>query len=313
MASNLVQPLTDFATTYEASHPIIDRIFPTMRKGLRAGVFEQRSRRDATRLYNTAVGPNETAPVINPATTTKNYSVKDFMGRVRVGTEERGNVQGPLTREQALTIQLMDALQLAREKRASDLLTTVATYAGNNAAASAGAWSVATSKPVTDVGVARAALAYAKRTKVVGVASMPVINSLLANPQITGSIAGGIVPLEDLAKKLGIDEVIMSEMTYDSANPGAGTGTQTRLYGTNVFMLFRVPEIVTDAAGTSTFGAAFRYTESAEADAQSFPGIEIRREREGLLGRGGTEWLIGEYSEDLQVVQADCGFILTGV
>jgi hypothetical protein len=297
--------LSSFAVAYRNNGFIADRLSPIISTDKRSGKYFIRNRRDVSHAVSDLLGPKSKANEAYYDVTTGNYSVEDRGLVGYVGAEEESNADAPLDPRQLQTQHLMQQIMLNRELRVATQFCTAANYGGNTAAAGGGVWTNETSStPIADINTAMAAIPFSgEDTEFVAFMSRPVWNALRKHPSILSlkGVSSGQVSRSEFAAYFELNDVLVSDVWYDTANIGQ-TASYARGFTSTVFGVVRVPRMITGAE-VSIFGATFR----------SKPGLEVRTWDEPSRGKGGSEAIQVEMSDDEVIVQSDMGYLLTSV
>lgn len=151
--------------------------------------------------------------------------------------------------ERFYTTKLYNSLRRMQEKRIRDLCHTTGDWSGgtNTAAATAAFSSASSAKPITDVKNAKAQI-YGKCGATRFGVQMCYENYLecalveeirgAAYPLQTPS---GVIPLDILANALGVEEVLIGDEPYNSADDGQ-TAVLTSIWPTNQMFVYALPE-----------------------------------------------------------------------
>lgn len=296
--------LSDFATAYQNNGFLADRLSPVIGTDKRSGKYFIRNRRDVSHAQSDLLSPKGKANEAYYDVTTGSFSVVDRGLVGYVSNETQSNADAPLDPRQLQTQHLLQQIMLSRELRVASQFCTSANYGSNTAAASA-VWSnETTSTPIADINTAMAAIPFSgEDTSFVGFASRPVWNALRKHPSILSlkGVTSGQVSRSEFASYFEMDEMLVSDVWSETANIGQ-TASYARGWTATVFGVVRVPRIIT-GPDVSIFGATFRST----------PGLQVRTWEEPSIGKGGSEAVQVELSDDEVVIQSDMGYLLTSV
>lgn len=297
--------LSDFATAYQNNGFIADALSPIIPTDKRSGKFFKRNRRDVSHAVSDLLSPKGKANEADYEVTPGNYSVEDRGLVGYVGAEEQSNADAPLDPRQLRTQHLMQQIMLNRELRVATQFCTSGNYGSNTAAAGGGVWTNETSStPIADINGAMAAIPFSgEDTAFKAFCSRPVWNALRKHPALLAlkGVSAGQVSRQEFAAYFELDELLVSDVWTDTANIGQ-TASYSRGWTSTVFGVVRVPRIIT-GADVSIFGATFRHN----------PGLQVRTWDEPGIGKGGSEAVQVEMSDDEVIVQSDMGFLLTSV
>jgi hypothetical protein len=246
--------------------------------------------------------PNE----VEDATTSANFSVEDYalMGFVDSMTEANADTIYMDLIDQ--TESIAERLALKEEIRIAAIMTATGSYSGNTAPLTGVEWNeggVPANDPVGNIQSARAALWNGfGRTRLVGFTSLPIFNLLANHTQIRGLFAyvkEGLATRQQIAAYFGLDDLLVGEARYDSANIGQ-TAAYARIWS-NVFGIARV--MTTPSHRIAAFGATFRF----------MPGSKTTQWFDPKPGNIGGTYTKVALSESHDVIAPDTGYLYTGV
>ena len=128
-------------------------------------------------------------------------------------------------------------------------------------------------------------------------------NALRKHPSLLAlkGVTTGQVSRAEFAAYFELDDLLVSDMWSDTNNIGQ-TASYGRAWLATVFGLVRVPKQLS-GADQSVFAVTFRVN----------PGLQVRTWEEPSIGKGGSEAIQVEVSDDEKIVQADMGYLLTSV
>lgn len=298
-------PLTDFATAYQNSGFIADKLFPPISVDKRSDKFFTRNRRDVSHVVSDLMGPRSKSNSATYELSTDNYSVQDRALHDLVSYAMSQNADAPLNPEQMAVNNIMQKLMLAREARVAALVCSTGSYASGNSGAVGAVWSnITTSTPISDINTAVAAIPFSgEDASLVAWCTLPVWNALRKHPEIL-SLKGtttGQVSRAEFASYFELDEFHVSNLTYDTTNIGQ-SAAYSRTYTATQFGILRRPKMLA-GADVSVFGVTFRVS----------PGIETSTWEEPSLGVKGSKAVQVAFSDDEKVVQNDMGYLMTSV
>lgn len=295
--------LSSFATSYSNNGFIADRLSPVIATDKRSGKYFTRNRRDGAHAVSDVLAPKSKANEAYYDVSTSTYTVEDrgLVGYVSNSTQ--ANADAPLDPRQLQTQHLMQQIMLNRELRVASQFCTSGNY--TNTAAAGVVWTnETTSTPISDINTAMAAIPFSgEDTRFVAFMARPVWNALRKHPSVLAlkGVTSGQVSRAEFASYFELDEILVSDVWSETANLGQ-TASYARGWTATVFGVVRVPRIIT-GADISIFGATFRTN----------PGLEVRTWSEPSIGKGGSEAIQVEMSDDEVIVQADMGYLLTSV
>lgn len=295
--------LSNFAVKYENSGFIADRVCPILPVDKRSDTYFKRNRRDVSHAVNDVLGPKSRANEFRYSLSTASYAVQDRGLVDYVGSTMQANADAPLDPRELSTQALMQQILLARELRVSSLFCTSGNF--TNTGAAAALWTnETTGNPLGEINTAIATIPFSgEDTSLVAYCSRPVWNALRKHPQLLAlkGTTTGQISRQEFAAYFELDELCVSDLWSDTNNIGQDA-TYSRGWTSTVFGVVRVPKVLA-SADTSVFGLTFR----------AKPGLEVRTWDEPAIGKGGSEAIQVEVSDDEAIVQADMGYLLTSV
>lgn len=307
--SAFVDPsLSTFASAYKNNQFIADRISPIVDVDKASGKYFKRNRRDVSKVLDDRISSKGQANEATYDVETAAYSVEDRALRQVIPSKLVSNADAPLSPEEWATANCMQRLMLAREKRVADLVMTQGNWSSGNYATVLNYWSdEVNGTPLTDLQTALEAIpSTGDDSQIILVMSLPVAHALMKHPQMLGLRAGGgssagQLSANELASFLGIGGVFVSKTFVTTSNEGQ-TATYSRVWSGTKAALVQVPRIV-QGPEIEAFTVTFREQ----------PGIETRRWNDQSVGKGGSDIVQVEFSDDEVVVQNDQGYLLQGV
>lgn len=296
--------LTDFATGYKNGKFIADLLSPVVSCDMRSDTYRTRSRRDATNILEAVFGPETEARsgIYNVSSST--FKVVDYGLRLPVNSADLDANNGPLDPRQGKTQQLMNSLLLAREFRAATQFTTSGNYASTAAAATV--WTnKTTATPVDDILTAIRRIApSSEESRLVAWCSIDVWHTLRMHPQILAlkGATSGMISRAEFGEFFDCDELAVSDAQRDTANPGQASGSYSRLWGTTVFGIARVP-LNPSGKDIESFACTFRLGGQ----------VRVREYAAPHIGPGGSVMIQAEHSDDEVLPQNDMATLITSV
>ena len=295
--------LSNFATAYENSGFIADRICPIVPVEKRSDTYFKRDRRDGAHAINDMLSPKGKANEFRYGLSTASYQVEDRGLVDFVGSTMQANADAPLDPRQMSTTALMQQILLAREIRVASIMTTSSGF--TNTGAAGVVWTnEATSTPIADINTAIAAIPFSgEDTSLVAYCARPVWNALRKHPALLAlkGVSQGQVSRQEFAAYFELDELLVSDSWKDTNNIGQDA-SYARAWLATVFGVVRVPKVLT-GPDQSVFAVTFRAN----------PGLQVRTWDEPSIGKGGSEAIQVEVSDDEKIVQADMGYLITSV
>lgn len=301
--------LTEFIAGYSNGKYIADDVLPVIETAKASDKFQKYNRADVTTEVDLELADNGEATEVDYTITTGNYSVVDRGAKAVMSRKSIANADDPQKPREKGASNAMNKALLGREIRVAALLNTTANYASANTSAASNAWSDATNgTPLDDVSLMQESIAPGMDddTELILILTKEKWNHLRKHPQMLG--AGQLKPRlsnREAADLLEVDRIFVSNAQKNTATEGL-TAVFARIWTTANAVMIRVPKTEpTDETGL--FAATFRHRVDGGA------GIVVRTWDEPKRGRGGSEVVQVEHSDDEVVVQNDMGYCLTGV
>lgn len=316
-SSSVNAALSAFASGYTNNGFIADKVFPVIMSEKISGTYFSKSKTDVTTIYEDLAGPSSEPSVVDYATSKNDFTLvaRHLMAYVPYALID--NADDPLRPREEYAATVLQQLLLAHERRCATVAMTTTSYVSANRLTAAALWSnEATSTPLADVNAAIAALAPADpgKTKLVGFCALEVAQALGKHPSILGlrgggSLAEGQAMADEIAKKLGLDELVVSDVQYNSAARGA-TASYARAWDATKFGVHRVPRSTPSMeSAQSLFGCSFRWQGPNQMPFEAVEWEEPKRgPGKGSLGIKLSHWTLGA-----AVIQNDMGAIISTV
>jgi len=306
-------PLTDFASKYANSQFVGDRLVKPFLVDQIGATFKKRLRVDEATLVDDAVGPDSRLNEVS-------YKVEDdlYLCRPRGLAHPSGKLtqavsNSALDPKQVGIANLMQHIMLLRENRVASLIMTAGNWASGNTSAVTNDWDDETNgKPVTDMKAGLQAIPFnGEDVDVFGVCSDIVWDKVSLHPQVmslrsNGGTEGGPAAPSELARYLGIADVLVSKVHKNTAAPGL-TASYSRVWGADSFAFVVVPKQVVSTE-QMMFGANFMFNIEGGTN-----GIRVREWFDPGRGQGGTDMTAVELSDQAKVIQNDAGYLFTSV
>ncbi|MEM9067081.1 MAG: hypothetical protein AAGE52_01205 [Myxococcota bacterium] len=301
--------LSSFIAGYEPAEYFADIISPIVETQKASDKYTTYLREDVERRVDDALAENGQASELDYSQGTGSYLVKDRGLKGVVTRKTQANADEPQDPREFTTQQVMWALMREREIRVADGFNSTSNYATSNTSAAANPWTNTTSgTPLADVDAMKEALApgMMEKTELVMVLAKPTWHALRRHPDLRGAGAESrVVTLQEAANLLEVDRILVSEAWKLTNNRGQAA-TRERIWSPSNAIIARVPS--GEPSGlTGLFAATMRFAAGA-----GFP-IEVRTWDDPSRGRGGSEVVQVEFSDDEIFVQNDMAYLLTGV
>jgi hypothetical protein len=325
ITTNLDIPLTTFALTFEQSGAIADKCSPHLPVINRSAPFPKWNKKSLYHSGSALIGPEGKVEEIKEELLNGQYAVKDFGRQILTPVDQEQELLNlGINKEQRDAKKIMNYLAVEREKRAHTLFMTAANYSGNTAGPLAGTWNLAASTPFQDFAQAiRGIIGQGMRK--VAVMGRPVWDALRFNTQVLNAYGrpGGqtmeaisTAARESMARLLEVDEVLVGELQFDSSNLAVATMTREFIWSSKHAAVVVCPKTEDVVGDTLAFALTFRYLRNTikEIDFGGLPATAIMRrwfdEQVGIAGGWRT---VGGYSEDMQIVAPEAGWLITDV
>lgn len=190
-------------------------------------------------------------------------------------------------------------MELAREKRAADLVFTLGTYASSLRTTLSGTsqWSHASSDPVAALLAAIDAMLVRPNTLVIG---RSVWTALRQHAKVVQSVfkngtTSGVVPLEGLRDVLEIERILVGEAFYTATKKGQ-TASYSRLWGKHAALLQVNPDVRSTRSVLPSFGFTAEFGQRQTMTRQTAQGV-----------KGATAVRVTEQVKELVSFQ-ECGY-----
>lgn len=296
--------LSNFATSYDPEGFVADIVSPIVPVEKLSDVYTKRSRRDVNRVPDDLAGPRSALNEVSYDLSTGSYSCKERGLKEVVTGSYAINADAPIDPFQAATMNIKNKLMLNREVRVATLLQTSSNYSSSNVIAAASTWATGGSTPITNINAAKRAIPRAGGgSKLVAVCSTPLFDTLKQHADILAlkGTTDGMATEEEIAKYFGFAQLVVSDVTKDTANDGQ-TASYSYVWSSSYFVIIRVPTVIVGPDITA-FSVTFRQKS----------GFVSRKWRDENLGLDGADWVSLGMRDDEVVPQNDMGAIITGV
>lgn len=315
-SSTISTPLSAFASGYQNSDFIGDKLCPVIYHDNPKGTYFAKSRVDVSDVYSDLTGANSEPSTVDESLSQTSFTVsaRSLMGYVSYSVIDAA--LDPLKPKESRAKNVMQRLALAQEYRVATLLLASGSYAAANTAAATAAWSNhATSKPILDIQNAVAAIAPNDpgESKLVMGMGLETWQALSRHPDILslragGGSVGGVAKPSEIAEHLGVDEIHVSKVQYNTAARGA-TASYSRVWTTTKCVILNVPKTAPSADdNAAVHSCQFRWNGPNQ---MPFEALEFDDPKRGP-GKGSVGIKISHWTVE-GVVQNDMGFLLTSV
>lgn len=313
-------PLSAFASGYENSEFIADKMAPVVMHDKIDGTIFQYARADQAEEDDDHLGPQSEAAVVDYEQSNTTFRLKARGLKAIVPYALIDAADDPLDPEVRKAQTVMQRLKLKQERRVATQLMTTTNYASANRLTATAPWTNTTSSdPVKDVHAAKAKLAGSGSTDMLGLTKivmgmgLEAWQALSRNPKLLGYRGGGTLtsgtgsPAE-IAQLLGVDEIWVSGAEYNTAARGA-TPVYARVWDITKCALVRVPKTEPRGVdGLSLFSCQIRWN-----GANQFPWEAVSwDDPDKGPGKGSKVIKISHWTTE-KIVQDDSGVILSTV
>lgn len=318
-ANSLNQPLTDFAGAYSNGALIASMVSPDIKVTAISGTFEKRLRRQGkSSTMSDMLSADGTANELSYQRDTDTYALIPRALKAYVtGLESNGSIVSTLSPREEKVNALMDQIMISHEIRVAAVVTATSSYAtgyhfaagANSRPATATPWSDwSTGDPIGDIKYALRLLpSKANGAKRIAWCSDTVYDALSEHPALLARMGidkGSLTKAHILALFPSLDDIVVSDLENDTANPAA-TASFSRVWSGTKFGIVSVPA-GEPSTSSMMFAGTFRHVD----------GVRVRSWTEEGRGYGGSEGVQVEhlsFGDGAKVIQNDAGVMLTGV
>lgn len=310
-------PLSAFCSGYTNNGFIADKLMPIVMSDKITGTYFSKSKLDVTTIFEDAMSDSSEPAAVDYATSETNYTLiaRGLMAYCPYTLIDVAD--DPLLPMQDYADTVLQNLLLAHERRIAVIAMTTTSYVSANRLTASAVWSnEATSMPIADVQSMIAAIAPGDpgKTKLVGAVALEGVQALAKHPSVLGlrgsvSKEDGQAAADEIAKKLMIDELHVTDVQYNSAVRGA-TASYARVWDKTKFCIHRVPRVTpTSDRAASMFGCSFRWQGPNQ---MPFEAVEWDEPKRGP-GRGSLAIKISHWTLGGAIIQNDMGAILSTI
>jgi len=295
--------LSEHAARYTQPEMIADELVAVLPTDTKQFKYPLWQRRDSFRITDAKVSPTGMPNQRSFTRTLVQVDVVGFslMDRFALTDTDDAAVIGNL--EQDTTLDIAGDLLLGHEQRVINVVTAAANFATANKVTLGTQWTNYTSStPVKDIQTAiRTCLVKPNKMAMDKVSW----DALAAHPDIITGLRGvagtvnGLASKEEVARFFGLDQVLVAEARWDSANPGA-TESLGYLWPQGIVVVGRFPD--QPQRNDIGFARTYRYRPDGEN------GITVTMDAEPIRGTRGTVAVKVAYEEVTVVVGNDVGY-----
>lgn len=310
-------PLSAFASGYQNSGFIGDKLFLVIQSPKITGTYFSKSRADVATIYEDVMSDSSSAAVVDYATSQTDFTLVARGLKAYVPYTLIDVADDPLRPLEEYGATVLQNLSLAHERRLAVIAMTTTSYVAANRLTAGAVWTNETSStPVADVQSMIAAIAPGDpgKTKLVGACALEVVQALAKHPSVLGlrgaiSKEDGQAAADEIARKLMIDELLVSDTQYNTAARGQ-TASFSRVWDSTKFCVHRVPRTVPSMDNAaSMFGCSFRWQGPNQ---MPFEAVEWDEPDRGP-GRGSKAIKISHWTLGGAIIQNDMGAIMSTV
>lgn len=309
--------LSAFASGYQNSGFIADKTFLVIPSDKPTGTYFSKSRADVATIFEDGMSDTSSAAVVDYATSQTEFTLvarglKSFVPYVVIDAAD-----DPLRPLEEYGATVLQNLNLAHERRCAVIAMTTTSYVAANRLTAGAVWTnETTSTPVADVQSMVAAISPGDpgKTKLVASCALEVAQALAKHPSVLGlrgavSKEDGQAVADEIAKKLMLDELNISDVTYNTAIRGQ-TASYSRVWDATKFCVHRVPRVTPSMDNAaSMFGCSFRWQ---GPNNMPFEAVEWDDPDRGP-GKGSKVIKISHWTLGAAIIQNDMGAILSSV
>lgn len=256
------QALTDIALGYSNAEYIRTKMLPRIPVDKWHDTYWTHARKDVITPYDDLVGHGR-ANRVNYEPSTATFTCVDRGLEIQIFKKELSNADEALEIQKNRLSHVLNALELAAEIRAADLLNTAGSYATANQVTATAAWSDEdNANIILDMQAARSALAPGglEESEVRCCMTLDLWHEAQRHPQLTGLLGAnseGLVSEAAFAAFFKIDQLFITEAQKNTANRGVATPTIARIWDTDKVCMVRVPKTGRPTKRTMMFAGIF--------------------------------------------------------
>lgn len=296
--------LTAIAIAYRNDSLIADQVLPYVPVGKQEFKYYKYSLKEGFQLPDGKVGRKGRPNELEFGATEATDSTEDFGFDAKIPQSDIDNAPvnyDPVGRH---VESIMSTVKRIREKRVSDLVFNVNSYAASNQKTLSGTSQFsdfANSDPLGEISAALDAMVMRGNIMVIGQA---VWSKLRMHPEVVKAVLGnsgdsGMVSRQAVAELFELEDVVVGRGWIDTTKKGQ-TPSLTRVWGKHISLIYR--DRLADAASGTTFGFTARFGDP----------IAGQWEDKNIGLRGGIVARAGESAKEV-ITANDLGFFLQNV
>ena len=302
--------LAEHAVGYRQPGFIADKACPVSGTDTKLVKYYTYSRADANRKTDDKMAPDGLPNQRKFSKTSTEVEVEPYGLFDRIPITDLSGSNDGADLEMDTVEDLTDDLMLNREKRVADLLMNAASYAASNKVTLTVQWTdKINSTPIETIQTGQRACALRPNVMILDRVSW---DALRIHPEILDRLGGptrdmGMATRAQVAEMFELEEVLVGEVRYNSANPGA-TEVYDYIWPQGQVLLARQPQ--TPRRKELMLARTYRLnqTDQGGADAEGRGGYLVHQEVEGKRGTAGTLFIKVAHEEKHVLVAADAGY-----
>lgn len=314
--SQAIQFYPNLAIEYHPEEFVADKVLAKIPVSIKAGTYTTFKSDTAFQIWDDTMSNEGRANEISWQTGQDSYTAKNYSNTDHVDYDAISNNPVQVSWPEKKVGVLARNLKLNKELRTIALAKTATTYKTATAPGFGGkAWSDPAATPIKDVQVLRTQMAMPPNTIVM---DMSTFITLQNHPNVLGQrpvLRSGSINAAELADLFKVDNLIISELKYNTSGNRGRTQQLGYAWAGVFFMCYRAPdeEMTTD---TITWGSQFLVT-APEVEGPkvsqlmaSSEGWTIRAWEDPGRGPKGSLMINAVHCYDLHVQAADLGAVL---
>lgn len=295
--------LTNLSIKYRNEAMLWAMLMPVVKVGKRSDKFWKYTKEDSYRLYDDKIGPKSRPNEVDWSTVADNYSVKDHAFADWLPQEVIDNADNPLQPEIDTNDFLNMLLDIAQEKRVSDLVFNAATYPAGNKVTLSGTsqWGGSADDPVNDVIKAVEGTFLRANTLIFGQEAwqkyrgLPEVLDAVKGATRQQATPGGLATINEIAGLFEVERVLVGRGRFITSKEGQ-TPTYSRLWGKHC-----VAMSVEKSPGIRSITFGMTFAEMMK---------ETQRDFDAKLGVKGAHFFKVAWNSDEKVIASDLGYMI---
>jgi len=242
------EALTNISLGYPNNGLVGNALFPEVRVRKQSDLYYEFGREGWLPEDDERAPGSRTVEIPGIEVSTNPYFAREYALQIPITDEERENADAPLDPDRDGTELVTSKIMLRREQRIQVLVTTVANFAAGLSTTLAGGdqWSAfATSVPIADLKTGlRAVHAQLFMEPNLAVIPYEVMSQLEDHPDFIERIKysmPGVITADIIASVVGLQNIIVPGLGFDSSGNPGGTPTLAYLWGKDVVLAWVPP------------------------------------------------------------------------